>query len=51
VCDNVDVVATLRYPMATELRVYVIQSTYGLNDRRFITDVPGSRFGYLHGGR
>jgi hypothetical protein len=50
VCDNVDV-ATFRYPTATELRVYVIQSTYGLDHRRFIIDVPGSRFGYLHGGR
>ena len=40
--DNVDV-ATFRYPMATELRVYVIQSTYGLDDRWFINDVPGSR--------
>ena len=40
----------LRYPTATELRVYLIQSTYGL-DRRFITAVLGSRFGCLHGGR
>ena len=38
-------------PNGTELRVYVIQSTYGLDHRRFIIDVPGSRFGYLHGGR
>jgi len=30
VCENVDV-ATLRYPTATELRVYVIQSTDGLD--------------------
>ena len=41
VCDNVDV-ATFRYPTATELRVYVIQSTQGL-DRWLINDVPGSR--------
>ena len=47
VCDNVDV-ATFRYPTATELRVYVIQSTHGHDDRWFITDVPGSRCG---GGR
>jgi hypothetical protein len=38
--DNVDV-ATFRYPTATELRVYVIQSTRGLDDRRFLIDVPG----------
>jgi hypothetical protein len=39
VCDNVDV-ATLRYSTATELRVYVIGSTDGPDDRRFIIDVP-----------
>jgi hypothetical protein len=50
VCDNVDI-ATFGYPTATELRVYVIQSTHGLDDRWFITDVPGSRCGYLQGGR
>ena len=38
-CDNVDV-ATLRYSTATELRVDVIASTDGLDDRRFIIDVP-----------
>jgi hypothetical protein len=38
-CDNVDV-ATLRYCTATELRVYVIASTDGLDDRRLIIDVP-----------
>ncbi len=26
------------FPTATELRVYLIQSTYGLDHRRFITD-------------
>jgi hypothetical protein len=50
VCDNVDV-ATFRCPTATELRVYVIRSTDGRDDRWFITDVPGSRCGYLQGGR
>ena len=50
VCDNVDV-AAFRYPTAQSFGVYVIQSAYGLDDRRFIIDVPGSRFGYLHGGR
>jgi hypothetical protein len=39
VCDNVDV-ATLRYSTATQLRVDVIASTDGLDDRRFIIDVP-----------
>ena len=39
VCDNVDV-ATLRYSTTTELRVDVIASTDGLDDRRFIIDVP-----------
>ena len=42
VCDNADV-ATFRYLTATQLRVYVIQSTHGLDDRWFINDVPGSR--------
>ena len=35
----------------TELRVYVIQSTHGLDDRWFITDVPGSRCGDLQDRR
>jgi hypothetical protein len=50
VCDNVDV-ATFPLPNGIELRVYVIQSTYALDHRQFIIDIPGSRFGYLHGGR
>ena len=37
VCHNAGV-AALRYPTATELRAYVIQSTDALDRRRFITD-------------
>ena len=47
---NVDV-ATFRYPTATALRVCVIQSIDGLDDRWFMTDVPGSRCAYLQGRR
>ena len=49
-CDNVDV-ATFPYSAATLLRVYVIQSTRGRDDRWLITDVPGARCGYLREGR
>ena len=48
VCENVDV-ATLRY--LTAIRASGLCDPDGLDHRRFITDVPGSRFGYLHGGR
>jgi hypothetical protein len=44
VCENVEL-ATFHYPTARELRVYVIQSTPGLDRRRLITDIPRSRLG------
>ena len=39
VCDNLDLV-NAPYSTATELRVDVIASADGLDDRRFIIDVP-----------
>jgi hypothetical protein len=39
VCDSVEV-AAFRYSTAIELRVYVIASPDGLDDPRFIIDVP-----------